>query len=64
MYCCRKIIRFYKVGKVVPSPSLAIFFGSSHRHIDRDVIRRTRRIVSSKRSVANIESAHLTCWRL
>lgn len=37
-YCCRKIICLYKISEIIPSPSLTVFFSSTHRNINRNVI--------------------------
>ena len=36
--CCREIICLYKISEIIPSPSLSVFFSSTDRNINRNVI--------------------------
>ena len=65
-YCCREIICLYKISEIIPSPSLTVFFSSTHRNINRNVIGSTIiriRIVFPKWRFPRMTSAFLAYWR-
>lgn len=38
-YCCREIICLYKISKIIPSPSITIFFCGTDWDIDGNIVR-------------------------